>query len=123
FHACLIFAFSIVLTGCAAVALGAGAGVGAYAYSKGELKSVEAASIDKVFKATEKAVTEMNFVIESKSKDALAGEVVCKGASDKTIKIKLKFVTEKTTEIRIRVGFWGNETFSYQILKKIRDNL
>jgi len=115
----------VLITGCAAVVVGAGAGagVGAYAYSKGEMKSVEAASLDKVYNAVEKTVTEMNFVVESKSKDYLVAEVICKGAGDKTIKIKLKFVTDKTTEVRIRVGFWGDENFSYQILKKIRDNL
>ncbi|MCX7871888.1 MAG: DUF3568 domain-containing protein [Verrucomicrobiae bacterium] len=119
----LFSALIITLSGCAAVVVGAGAGAGAYAYSKGELQSAEAASLDKVYKAVEKTVAEMNFVLESKSKDALVGEVICKGAGDKTIKIKLKFITDKTTEIRIRVGFWGDENFSYQILKKIRDNL
>lgn len=119
----LLSVATMFMSGCAAVVVGAGAGAGAYAYSKGELKSVEAASLDKVYKAVEKTVTEMNFVVETKSKDALVGEVVCKGAGDKTIKIKLKFVTDKTTEVSIRVGFWGDENFSYQILKKIRDNL
>lgn len=114
---------AVFFSGCAAVVVGAGAGAGAYAYSKGEMKSVEAASLDKVYKAVEKTVKDMGFVVESKSKDALVGEVVCKGAGDKTIKIKLKFMTEKTTEVRIRVGLWGDENFSYQILKNIRENL
>jgi len=115
----------IYLTGCAAalVGAGAGAGVGAYAYSKGELKSVETASVDKVWKAVEKTVDEMGFVVQSKSKDALAGIVEAQGANDKKITIKINFVTEKTTEVKIRVGFFGNETYSYQILKTIRSHL
>jgi hypothetical protein len=128
----IVFGYTLIslfvllfITGCAAavVGAGAGAGIGAYAYSKGELKSVEAASIDKVWKAVEKTVEEMGFVVEVKSKDALTGILEARGANDKKITIKIGFMTEKTTEVKIRVGFFGNETYSYQILKTIRSHL
>lgn len=124
---CIFLAGYILInfTGCAlfVAGAGAGAGVGAYAYSKGELKSVESAPLNKVWDAVEKTVNKMEFVLESKSKDALAGKLIARGANDKKITIELRFVTEKTTEVRIRVGFFGDETYSYQILKTIREYL
>lgn len=112
-----------LLSGCAAVVVGAGAGAGAYAYKAGEMKSVLDASMDNTWKAVEKTVQEMGFVVETKMKDALAAKVEARGANDKKITIKLRSLTSKTTEVRIRVGLFGDELYSQQILQKIRSHI
>ena len=114
---------AVFFSGCVAAVVGAGAGVGTYAYVKGEMKSVEQASLDKTWSAVEKTVKDMGFFVVSKSRDALAGVVEARGAGDKKITIKVSLVTDKTTEVGIRVGTFGDEKYSYQILENIRKNM
>jgi ATP:corrinoid adenosyltransferase len=82
---------AISFSGCAAAVVGAGAGVGTYAYAKGEMKSVEQATMDKAWNAVEKTVKDMGFVVESQSHDALISEIEARGAGDKKITNKLTF--------------------------------
>lgn len=116
---------AVFFSGCvaAAVGVGAGAGAGTYAYVKGEMKSVEQATLEKTWSAVEKTVKEMGFIVESQSHDALAGTIEARGAGNKKITIKVVLVTDKTTEVRIRIGTFGDEKFSYQILDRIRKNM
>lgn len=122
---CLVASVFIAITfsGCSTGTARTGAGAGNYSYSNGDMKSVEDVSMDKLWNAAQKAVKEMGFVVESQSHDALVSVIEARGAGDKKITIKLSFLTEKTTEVKIRVGFFGNKEFSYQILKTIREKL
>ena len=53
-------------------------------------------------------------------KDAFNAELTARGSGDKKIQIKLQKKTEKVTEIKIRVGLFGDESMSRQILDKIK---
>jgi hypothetical protein len=109
--------------GCIAVVAGAAAGGGAYAYSKGEVVSSEPTTLDRTWKAVEAGVKELQFVVEVKEKDALSARMETRGANDKRVIIKLRNINEKVTEIRIRVGLFGDESYSRQVLDKVRANL
>jgi hypothetical protein len=111
--------------GCAVVAVGAAAGAGAagYAYVSGVLVSTESASLERTWNATLAAVKEMEFPITSQRKDALQADLVARNAYDKKISIRLKKVSEQSTEIRIRVGTFGDETASRAILERIKKRL
>lgn len=111
-----------ILAGCAGAVLAGAAGAGSIAYIRGELKSVESASIDRVWAATLEASNEMGFTIVERDKDALTGRVKAVGAQ-KDIYINIKSLGDRTTEIRIRIGVFGDETMSRRILDEIRDNL
>ncbi|MBI3876628.1 MAG: DUF3568 family protein, partial [Verrucomicrobia bacterium] len=97
-----------------------GAGAAGIAYTNGELKSNEPVSMEKAWAATEKAVEALEFKPVSKKKDALAAKYEVVGAADKRVVISLKNVGEKVTEVRIRIGTFGDESFSRTILSKIQ---
>lgn len=117
--------FSFFFSGCAGLVLagGAAAGAGTYAYINGELNVTENASISKTWVATRAAVQEMNLRIVSENHDALTGRVHAKGAGNKDIYINLKSLSERETEIRIRVGVFGDEVLSERILTHIEKQI
>jgi hypothetical protein len=112
-------------SGCAVVVVGAaaGAGAGGYAYIKGEAKATEAASLDRTWTATLTAMKDLQFPIISQTKDALQGLVVARNASDKKITVKVEKVGEATTEVRVRIGTFGDEALSRVIIDKIKSHL
>lgn len=112
----------MLLQGCMVAAVGAGA-AGTVAYFKGDLESVEAASLDAVWQATLSAVEEMELYVISKEKDALGASLTLRDAADKKISIELATVTEDSTRVSIRVGVFGDERKSQMIYSKIKENL
>jgi len=122
--AALAVATSLLFTGClAALVVGAAAGAGAVAYKGSELIATEATTIDKAWTATEKAFKELQLLPEAKERDALAARMEAQGAGDKRIIVKFANKGEKLTEIRIRIGLFGDEGFSRTILDKIKSYL
>jgi hypothetical protein len=119
----LLAALTIALTGTGCIALAVGAGVGGYAFYKGELKSTESVSLDRLWVATQSAVASLGLNVVSESKDGLSAEVKAKGADDKPITIKLERVGESSTELRIRAGNFGDESQARQIGDAIRQRL
>jgi hypothetical protein len=112
----------LISNGCPAplFLMGGAAGAGTVAYVGGELKTVEKVSLNKVWNATQKAMKDLEFTITSKDKDAFNGKLTAKGATNRTIKIKLKRESDRRTEIRIRVGTFGDESVSLKILECIK---
>ena len=111
-----ILAFSLLMNiGCpAAVMVGGGAAAGgaSVAYVKGELKQA--------WQATQKAMDDLGFHITSRAKDAFDAELAASGARDKEVKIILKKISDTRTEMKIRVGMFGDQSLSAQILEAIR---
>jgi hypothetical protein len=109
-------------SGCAVVVVG-GAAVAGYAYVKGDLKSTEGASLDKSWNATLLAMKEMSYPVTKQGKDAIAGELTARNASNKEVYIYLKKLSDTATEFSIRVGTFGDEQASITILTKIKSHL
>jgi hypothetical protein len=111
--------------GCAAVLIGGGAaaGVAGYAYAKGELKGTENAGLDKVWDASLGAMKDLQFAVTSQSKDALSGQLTARTAQDKKVQIDLKALPIGGTEIKIRVGHFGDEALSMVVMDKIKQRL
>ena len=122
FHVFIMILSLTLFTGCAAVLIGAGAGAGAgtVAYVAGELKAQEEVSLNRAWNASVRAMEDLEFTITSKEKDAFNAKLTARGAGDKKIQVKLKKQVEKVTEIRIRIGVFGDESMSRQILEKIK---
>lgn len=118
----VIISFFLTSIGCTAalVAGGAAAGIGTYKYVKGELQSTEKVSLDKAYQATEKAVEDLELTITSKQKDAFDGEVIARRATGKKVTIKLKRQSDSVTQIKIRVGTFGDEYISKDILDTMK---
>jgi flagellar basal body-associated protein FliL len=123
--AALMTSFLVLGNGCALMVVGAaaGAGVAGYAWVDGEIQSTEAASLSRTWNATLAALKDLEFPVVSQTKDALEGNVTARNAKNTTIKIKLKYVSKTATEIRIRVGTFGDESLSHTILDKINSHL
>ena len=120
FLSCVAFS-----SGCALFVVGGAAAVGAgsYAYVNGESKEAEAAGLDKTWNATLAATKEMQLAVISQRKDAFSGEVTARTADDKKVVISLKRLSESNTELRVRVGTFGDEAMSRTITGKIRGKL
>ncbi|WKZ17779.1 MAG: DUF3568 family protein [Candidatus Jettenia sp. CY-1] len=99
------------------------AAAGTAAYTLGELRSMEQISLDRTWQAAQKAVEDLEYTVTSREKDALTANLIARGAGDKKIEINLRKVSEEMTEVRIRVGTFGDESLSRLVLKKIKKNL
>jgi hypothetical protein len=93
---------------------------GTVVYVRGELQATEEVPLDTAWEATQKAMGDLKFATTSKAKDALAGELIARRASGKKVTVKLKRQSNTLTEIRIRVGIFGDEPTSHEIHKAIK---
>jgi len=118
----LLVGLTALLGGCMLAAVGAGV-VGTVAYATGDLEVIESERLDIVYEATLAAVEELDLIVTEKTKDALSALIVARDAQDKKITIRLSAAAERTTELSIRVGVFGDETKSRLIYKRIRHNL
>jgi hypothetical protein len=109
--------------GCAALVVGGAAGAGTVAYVRGELKAVEDVTLDHAWPAAKQAMSDLEFAVTSAEKDAFHGELVARGAGDKKIVVKLERQSDAVTEIKIRVGTFGDEAMSREILETIQRHL
>ena len=114
-----------LMSGCVLFVAGAaaGAGVAGYAWVNGEVKTTEAASLDRTWNATLAAMKDLEFPVTSQAKDALEADLMARNASNASINIKLRKLDKASTEIRIRVGTFGDESLSRTILNKINSRL
>jgi hypothetical protein len=121
----LMASLLVFMSGCALFVVGAAAGAGAagYAYVDGEEKATESASLDRTWNATLAAMKDLEFPVTSQAKDALTANLTARNASNTSISIKLEKLSSTSTEIRIRVGTFGDETLSRTILNKISSGL
>jgi Protein of unknown function (DUF3568) len=119
---CLALGLLPMLTGCVVVAAGA-VGAGAVVYVRGELEAQLADPYAKVVEATRAALKDLEFAKISEKKDAIDAEFIYRTALDKKVTIKLKKVTDKSVQVKIRVDLIGDEVLSNAILDKIKANL
>ncbi len=121
---CAALCATPMIGGCvAAVAAGAAAGAGTYAYVTGKLTATLEASLDDSYDASLKAVRDLEFNSVSSQKDVFEGWVKCQMADKTDVRIDLVKKADTVTEVRIRVGTFGDEKKSVTILDKIKANL
>ena len=124
----LILLAGMASTGCAlfiAAGAGAGVGVGTAEYIRGELKQIYSAPIEKVWNASLGAATELKMITTEKSIDNLDQKRVIKGktAEAKDFQISLQALSKDVTMVKVRIGVFGEETFSKKIQESIGKNL
>ncbi len=111
----------VALSGCIAVA--ASAGAGAVAYVRGELDTNLSYDYNKVVNSTRSAIKDLEFNPISENKDALKCVFVARTAMDKKVEITVTNSGKKLTNIKIRVGIFGDEALSMSILDKIKSGI
>ncbi len=113
----------LLKTGCVALMVGAGAGAAGTVYVMGKLEDRVEASVPKVQEATVAGLKDLNLPIHKNEGDKLSAQIESKTADEKTIWIKVNFVTESLSELSIRVGLTGDEQRSREILRAIKHHL
>jgi len=120
---CLLIGLNACTRYVVAGAVAAGAAAGAYFFVKGNLTRTYEAPIEKVWKATLQSVEELQLAVESKKRDAFSGEIKGKMADGTSFTIELKRLGEKSTEVGVRIGIFGDRTKSEAIHDKILSKL
>lgn len=110
-------------SGCAALLIGAAAGAGSVAYLRGELRSIEKASVDRTYSASLGALEKLEIFTTKKSKDKTTAQIIARRADDKKVTIRIKSLGDELVSLRIRVGMLGDEGTSRQILTEIKARL
>lgn len=108
--------------GCVAVVAAGAAGTGVAWYG-GKLEANLNDDLDAVFRAAQKALTQLEFAKISDKKSGVDAELISRTALDKKIEVTLQKVANGATKVAIRVGIFGDETLSMTILEKIKANL
>ena len=113
---------TVASTGCVAVVAGA-AGAGAVAWVEGRLDATLNADFERVVKAANLAIKDLQFAKISEKKDALEATLLARTAGDRKVDIKVLKATDQTAKVQIRVDFFGDEALSLTVLDKIKANL
>ena len=116
----LISLMSLCGSGCAVALVGAGA-AGTVAYMKGDFESVEPYTVDEVFVAAKAALADLGISRINDEKDALSAQITARDASDKKVSISIKYLTDATSKVSIRVSLFGDESKSKKIYLKMRE--
>ena len=111
-----------LLQGCVAV-VAAGGAAGGVAYVRGELRTLLEEDVETVNDAVVEAGDSLGLKRISADGDRMGGKYIYHNAQDEKITIKSESETSETTELRIRVGLFGDQQKSQLILREIRKAL
>lgn len=106
--------------GCASVERGTAKTV---AFVRGDLNSTLNGGYDASVKATRTALERLKFTLESERGDALRSEFVARTGLDKRIEVLVTRQEARQTDIRIRVGAFGDEALARSLLTEIEARL
>jgi hypothetical protein len=110
-------------SGCVVAAAGAAAGAGTVAWIEGKLVVTVDNGYDHTLRATDRAITQLQFLKLSDSRDALTATLTARTAEDKKVIIDVKREADHLTKIEIRVGDFGDKAIEQAIYDRILANL
>jgi hypothetical protein len=111
--------------GCTAVAIGAAGAAGGtgVAYMMGDLEATMDASTQVVAAASKRALEELEIRVISAESSKLDAMVVGRTATDRRVRITTEREGEGISKVSIRVGTFGDEEMSRQILDALKKQL
>lgn len=112
----------LCLSGCPVALLG-GAAAGTVLYSSGTLTSTRNVTLGQSHRAATQALEDLGVIIVSNEKDGLTAVVIGRGTQEKKISIHLKKIFDDVTEIKIRVGWLGDELQSRHIFATMEKHM
>jgi len=122
----LVFLIPLILTGCNAAinfqGKVAGISYGKFFYEDGNFTSEYKADIDAVWKACEKAVSDLKATGIQEERKISSGVIEAVIQGEKTV-IKVEYLDRSLTSVSIFVGNFGNTVASRLIHEKIIGNL
>lgn len=105
--------------GCVAAAVGAGAGVAAVKYKQGTLDGKANATVPATQQATVDAMQQLGLPVTSQRGDAATARVESRYSDGRTVSVDLERKGASVTEVAIRVGTWGDQSRSEQLMGQI----
>jgi hypothetical protein len=123
---CLALAPAAAATsGCLLIAVGAAgaAGAGTVAYVRGELDAALDSPYEAVVGSANDALSQLQFAKVSESKDAFTADLLARTADDTKIELHIVRKADRLTDVKIRIGVFGDEAKSRAILDQIKTNL
>ena len=113
------------VTGCVAAAVGAGAavGIGAVKYKQGALDGTASATVPATQQATMDAMERLGLPVTSQRGDAATARVESRYSDGKNVSVDLERKGPSVTEVAIRVGTWGDQSRSEQLMNQINREL
>ena len=119
----VLFVLGVAIQGCAYVVVGAASALGV-ACAMGEYKRVYADNFDEVYDVALVAIKDdFKLPIYEEKKEALTGTIEAALTTGTEVNVTVKFLSTGATEVRIRVGFFGDKDFSDMFFYKIEDRL
>ncbi|MCK5379704.1 MAG: DUF3568 family protein [Acidobacteria bacterium] len=94
-----------------------------FTFLRGTLKGVLSAALPTVEAATLAAMEELDFVAVDVISDKLKGTVKARMADGTKVSVKLQAEDFESTMVKIKVGTWGDQSISVQILRHIQKKL
>ncbi len=119
----LLLAAAGFTTGCGALLLVGGAGTSAIAFATGELRATEKTPLVELHEACRVAVVALGYEEVEAVRDADKVRWRATTAGGDPVDIRLRARGPERTEVRIRVGIFGNEARSRLVLEQIRQSL
>jgi hypothetical protein len=121
-HLLLLCSLLPALTGCGLVVVG-GAAAGTVAYIRGDLSTTLDGSLSQSVEGVDAAIKKTGVTQVSRNVDILGAEYLLRTAQDDKVEITLEKSTDTATTIVIRVGVFGDEALSHQVLSEIRKQM
>ena len=94
-----------------------------FQFLRGQLSGVLASPLPQVETAVTAAMEELDFVGVNVVSDKLKGTVTARMADGTKVKVKLEAQDFEATILKIKVGTWGDQSISVQILRHIQKKL
>lgn len=119
----LILLYTLLsLTGCGVLLIG-GAAAGTVGYVSGDLNATLESTFDQVVAAADMTIAENSITQVSRTPEPHQVQYVLKTLQGDKVQVTVTRATKGTTAISIRVGLFGDEPLSRQILNEIESRL
>ena len=109
--------------GCIPLLVGAAAGAGGYAFVRGVLVKQFDVSATELHRAAVQALKSLDLSINYDKGDRLSAKVRSEFSDGKDVKIDIVAITEETSQLKIRVGAFGDKLRSEMVLSAVEKNL
>jgi hypothetical protein len=116
-------AFVATSSGCGALLLIGGAGTSAIAFATGELRTTEEAPLAEVDAACGEAIDRLGYEDVTTEREASRVRYRGRTVGGEPVDIRLEAKEPETTQLRIRIGVFGDEATSRLVLEEIQQSL
>jgi hypothetical protein len=112
--------FVVLLAGCTTVHPRAPVGSGSYSYVSRRLSWVYPVPLTEAWQATLQALQELSLRVLNRRLDGLGGEIDAERVDQTAVDVDLKPISDRATEVSVRIGTFGDYEQSRNLHETIR---